>query len=68
MFYYFIQEHFMITLTLLLMETPSLMKFSVNVIQIKKKKKTLNDLKQSGSGYHSDMVSYHLLTLLAPEY
>ena len=57
----------MITLTLFLMETPSLMKFSVDVIQIKEKK-TLNDLKRSGSGYHSDLVSYHLLTLLAPGY
>ena len=57
----------MIILTLFLMETPSLMKFSVIVIQIKKKK-PLNDLKQSSSGYHSELVSYHLLTLLAPEY
>ena len=46
----------MIILTLFLMETPSLMKFSVDVIQIKEKK-TLNDLERSGSGYHSDLVS-----------
>ena len=57
----------MIILTLFLMETPSLMKFSVIVIQIKKKK-PLNDLKQSSSGYQSELVFYHLLTLLAPEY